>query len=112
MASSNKPPAMLRGSHIAAMKNISQQKREREAPPVERFTSKEDMRVADILLQIKNTDLFLEKDGEDIRQIKEEGLNEAYFASKLEASKYQDVEEIQYYEDDDSIPQEFYRERN
>jgi len=42
--------------------------------------------------------------------MKQEGLNDAYFASKLEASKYQDIEEIEYYaDDDDSIPQEFYQ---
>ena len=60
---------------------------------------------------MKNTELYLEKDGEDIRQMKQEGLNDAYFASQLEASKYQeDIEDIEYYaDDDDSIPQEFYQ---
>ena len=108
VATSNKPPAMLRGSHIAAtMKNISQK---REAPSVQTFRGREDTRVANVLRQIKNTELYLEKDSEDIRQMKQEGLNDAYFASKLEASKYQDIEEIEYYaDDDDSIPQEFYQ---
>ena len=46
MAASNKPPAMLRGSHIAAMKNIFQK---RKAPSVDTIQNIKDMRVVNIL---------------------------------------------------------------
>ena len=58
---------------------------------------------------IKEMELNL-KEGEDIKQIEKEVqqklINEAYFESRLEAARYQDREEIEYY-DDDEIPGDF-----
>ncbi|GFH56423.1 predicted protein [Chaetoceros tenuissimus] len=55
---------------------------------------------------IKEIELNLEE-GDDIREMENEVqqnlINEAYFESKLEAARYQDRKEIEYY-DDDKIP--------